>query len=244
MTRALPRRSPSTRTASAISAGHPALRTPVFGVRAWTPAKPSRLSAGTGSAGTNPLRLLSATARTNTRSRRWGAPASDARNTAHSASNPSAAKSPRTRPNSIERSPATFSTNTMRGRTTRTMRAYSLHSPDLSPARPLRLPATDTSWHGNPPQITSTGSSSSPTAHTSSKRRASGQCFASTVRHHGSRSTCHTVRPPVAASTPRSSPPMPLNSDPMRGVTGAPGPTRSRSPTGVPRGERAHTRGR
>src|SRR6516164_2886852 len=40
----------------------------------------------------------------------------------------------------------------------------------------------------------------------------SGQCFASTFRHHGSISTCPAIVIP-ARSRPRSSPPMPVNSD-------------------------------
>ena len=38
----------------------------------------------------------------------------------------------------------------------------SMNSPDRSPARPRRAPATDKSWQGEPPQMTSTGGSIAP----------------------------------------------------------------------------------
>ena len=43
-----------------------------------------------------------------------------------------------------------------------TIRICSINRPDRSPARPARFPATERSWHGEPPVITSTTGTSYP----------------------------------------------------------------------------------
>jgi hypothetical protein len=87
----------------------------------------------------------------------WSAPTARAGMLCHSASYPSAAKSPRTRPSRIRRSnSATFSTMTKRGRSSPIRRAYSRHRPLRASCSPERSPASDMSWQGNPPQMQST----------------------------------------------------------------------------------------
>ena len=49
-----------------------------------------------------------------------------------------------------------FSTKTKRGRTSPTIRAISRQSPDRAPSIPAPLPAALMSWHGKPPETTST----------------------------------------------------------------------------------------
>jgi hypothetical protein len=87
---------------------------------------------------------------------RWGAPALLADNTPHVASYPTEAKSPRTTPSPREVRIGEFSTNTNRGRTSPTILAISLHNPLRSPSSPSPPPAQEMSWHGNPPDTTST----------------------------------------------------------------------------------------
>lgn len=155
----------------------------------------------------------SAYPRMKTRSRICGAPTAAAGMQCHSASYPNEASVPRTASSPRTSNAETFSTTTYRGRRSRTMRANSNQRPDLSPASPAPLPAKLMSWHGNPPAMTSTLQSSSPlggNVFTSSWRRTSGQCFASTRRAKGSISTCHLHwRPDL--SSPKSMPPIPAN---------------------------------
>ena len=55
--------------------------------------------------------------------------------------------------------PLTFSHTTSAGRIASMASHMDAHSPERVPAlMPLRAPAMDTSWQGEPPQITSTGS--------------------------------------------------------------------------------------
>jgi hypothetical protein len=68
-------------------------------------------------------------ARMKTRSRRWGAPTSEARRLVQFASYPSAARSPSTRPRPLLRRAATFSTTTSFGRSTRMPSAMVSQSP-------------------------------------------------------------------------------------------------------------------
>ena len=98
-------------------------------------------------------------ATTNTLSRMCAAPMAQLESTPHSASNPIAARSPRTR--SIPRSSKaeTFSTRTMLGRISRMILAYSRHNPDRSPSIPAPRPATLMSWQGNPAWMQSKKSS-------------------------------------------------------------------------------------
>lgn len=148
-----------------------------------------------------------------------GAPTAAAGTQSHSASYPLSARSPRTLPSPSSetklRRAVTFSTKTNRGRSRRTIRAYSLHSPDLSPASPRRSPAMLRFWQGNPPQMMSVVGACSSISLTSSYCVASGQCLARTRRQNSSVSQFHTVRAPVAHSSPSSRPPMPLNSEPI-----------------------------
>jgi hypothetical protein len=95
-------------------------------------------------------------ARMKTRSRLWGAPTSDARNTPHSASNPSEARSPRTTSMPRTRRAETFSTKTNSGPTSPMIRANSDQRPERFPVMPSRSPAELMSWHGNPPRMRST----------------------------------------------------------------------------------------
>jgi hypothetical protein len=121
----------------------------------------------------------------NSRRRRWGAPMSAADTVRHAASNPRVARSPSTLTSPAVARPGTFSTMTYRGRMMRMARANSLHNPLRVPScRPARFPATLTSWHGNPPQITSTRSIHSLQSIwvTSPRFGTCGQCFART-RH-------------------------------------------------------------
>lgn len=137
----------------------------------------------------------------------------------HSASYPRSAKSPRTRPNHAPGCPlgparrfATFSTMRKRGRSSPTNRAISDQRPERLPASPSPFPATLRSWQGKPPEITSTGPTSSPrNVVTSSKQGTSGQCFASTRRQNGSISQNATVSNPPVRSSPRLKPPIPEN---------------------------------
>lgn len=95
-------------------------------------------------------------ATTHRRSLAWGAPTCRPESTPHRASNPIAARSPRTRSNPRTRRAGEFSTNTNRGRTSSTTRAISRQSPLRSPSSPLPFPAVLKSWQGNPPDTTST----------------------------------------------------------------------------------------
>lgn len=139
---------------------------------------------------------------------------------------------PKSRPPLLERRPGTFSRRTARGRTASMMRANSKKSPDLSPASPLRFPATERSWQGKPPQRRSTrpgspalvcrpppfaGPPSPPlhTSRTSSVMGTPGHRTARTFRRQGSDSQKNKCWCPARWS-PRSSPPTPLKSDPTR----------------------------
>lgn len=69
-------------------------------------------------------------------------------------------------------------------------------------------PTVDTSWQGNPPQITSTGSTSCQSIVVMSPRFGTpGQWRANTRATAGLNSENHTVSPPKTSSTARSSPP-------------------------------------
>lgn len=133
------------------------------------------------------------------------------------ASYPSAAKSPRTRPNhwpGCSLGPAsrfaTFSTKRIFGRRSPDNLTISDHKPDRSASMPARSPALEMSWQGNPPQITSTGPTSSPfSLVTSSNWRTCGQCFANTRRQNGSISQKATVSNPPVRSKPKLKPPIP-----------------------------------
>lgn len=133
----------------------------------------------------------------------------------HSRSYPPSASSPSTVPRPRDRRPVTFSTRTHRGSRSRMIRSISDQRPDRVPsAIPVPRPARDTSWHGKPPAMRSTGRSSvAPTRRTSTCRGTSGQCFSRTRLANGSHSTCQAQVIP-ARSSPRSSPPIPANSDP------------------------------
>lgn len=132
----------------------------------------------------------------------------------HVASYLSAERSPRTSPIPRLSKPGTFSTMTNRGRSSPMRRPYSDHRPDRAPSRPARFPAWLMSWHGNPPQMTSTPIPSLERASavrvlTSSYRGTSGQCFASTRRQNESISQKATVSNPPVRSKPKLKPPIP-----------------------------------
>jgi hypothetical protein len=82
-----------------------------------------------------------------------------------------------------------------------TARMTSANRPDLVPPFiPARLPAAEMSWHGNPPVMTSTGSTAVQSMAVMSPRLGtSGQCLARTLDAAGSISECHTTCPPMAA---------------------------------------------
>ncbi|CAA6832068.1 Uncharacterised protein [Acinetobacter baumannii ATCC 17978] len=61
-----------------------------------------------------------------------------------------------TRVSPLETSIGEFSTNTYLGRTSPIIRAISDQSPERSPSIPAPFPADEMSWHGKPPDITST----------------------------------------------------------------------------------------
>jgi hypothetical protein len=103
-----------------------------------------------------PTRSASA-ARMNSRSRRCGAPTSDARTHVHDPTYPRPARSATTRDAPRPRCPGTFSSSTHRGRRTRTARAMSGQI-QRSSSIPWRLPAAENGWHGYPAAIRSTGS--------------------------------------------------------------------------------------
>lgn len=114
----------------------------------------------------------------------------------------------KSRPPEDDRRPGTFSTTTHCGLSSATMRWNSNQSPERSPSKPARLPATLRSWHGKPPQTRSTAARlAAPTCRTSSNRRTSGQWFAKTDRAAGSISTCQAHAIP-ARSMARSKPPI------------------------------------
>ncbi|CAM3403695.1 hypothetical protein KIPE111705_06805 [Kibdelosporangium persicum] len=147
---------------------------------------------------------------------------SAARTLRQSASYPASARSPSTRwsPPARQRSAATFSSTTSAGRSTRMPATMSVHRPLRVPfSMPTRRPAAEMSWQGNPAVNTSTGAIPrqlmpriSPRLGTLGIRavRICAMC--------GSESAHHAIRPPPsAASTPRSSPPYPVHTEPMTG---------------------------
>lgn len=170
-----------------------------------------------------------------TRARRCGAPTSLADIGIDRHAYPSSSKS-RTMTSCHLRAPSvTFSTTTQRGRSSLMMRANSRHRPERFPARPAPFPAPERSWHGKPPQMRSTGARvARPTVHTSSNRFASGQCLASTALQKGSFSTCQSVGPSPAHSSPSSKPPIPANREPMV-ITWPPSPSRRPAACGAGR---------
>lgn len=168
-------------------------------------------------------------ARHHHRLRRWGAPASAADSTHHSASNPSSASAPSTRSSPRLVIAGTFSKNTHRGPTSRTTRSSSKKRPLRAPSRPAPLPATEMSWHGKPPAtrstrprqacplnvVTSSWISISAGSQPSSRRAAN------TRRQYGSISTAQTGRCP-SSSEPSRPPPAPANRCSSRRVTAQP----------------------
>ena len=132
--------------------------------------------------------------------------------TVHFASYPSAVRSPRTRSSPRVTSIGLFSTKTYLGRTSPTTLAMCAHIPDRFPLIPTPFPAAEMSWHGKPPDMTST----MPRHGLPSKVCMSSQigkggknpsfCLAhSTLAGYGSHSTAQTVRHP--SSFPASMPP-------------------------------------
>ena len=123
------------------------------------------------------------------------------------------------RPPFDDKRPGTFSKMVHRGwRSSRSL-TISKKSPERLPAKPARRPATERSWHGNPPQmIPSEGSnptarSCSPvTSVTSLNRCVFGNRCAKTPDACLSISTAATTGTP-ARSSARSNPPTPANNE-------------------------------
>jgi len=144
---------------------------------------------------------------------------SAARTLRQSASYPASARSPSTRwrPPPFQRSAATFSTTTSAGRSTRTPATMSVHSPLRAPfSIPARRPAAEMSWQGNPAVSTSTGSTVAQSMARTSPRFCTPGIRAARIRVTcGSGSAHQAIRPPPSvASTPRSSPPAPVHTEP------------------------------
>ncbi len=178
----------------------------------------------------------------NNRARLCGAPTEAAGTTRQTASYPIPAKSPATRPAArttgsadpmpntssarpTERSPdackapSTFSQTTRPGLISSTASSIDSHRADRVPSLiPARRPAVLKSWHGEPPQMTSTGSTWVQSTFVMSPRFGTPGHLTSASRH-GPGSTSHThetdVSPPSAMRTPSSSPPKPVNNDPI-----------------------------
>jgi len=109
----------------------------------------------------------------------------------------------------------TFSKIAYLGRSSPSKRAQSAHNPLRSASIPPCSPATDKSWHGNPPVmmsglIPSRRSRSAVIVRTSSYIGTSGQFFFNTFCAYGSISQKATVSNP-ARSKPSVNPPMPAN---------------------------------
>jgi hypothetical protein len=113
--------------------------------------------------------------------------------------------------------PLTFSITTILGFRVSIASAKCDQRPDRVPSfSPARLPASETSWHGNPPQITSTGSTVfQSTMVTSPKLGTLGNRVSRIFDGALSNSQCQTTSPPMAFMMPSSRPPYPLNNDPI-----------------------------
>lgn len=149
--------------------------------------------------------------------RRWGAPTSDAPRKHPSIAYPDCSRPSTTVSSPREASANTFSTTTTRGRFALIVRSIANQSPLRLPSSPLPFPAKLMSWQGNPPQMMSVEARAALSASFTSftDRSAFGQCIASTPRQNGSISTCQSVGPRPAHSSPSSNPPIPEKSDPM-----------------------------
>ena len=154
-------------------------------------------------------------ARSHNLARRWGNPTASAPSTSHSASYPISARSPRTLASPRPTSKGEFSRNANSGRTSLIIRCISRQRPERAPSMPAPFPAAEMSWHGKPPDTTSTR----PRHGRPSKVRTSSQtgkvgsspsfCRASnTLADQGSSSTAQTVRNP-SSSLPSIPPPAP-----------------------------------
>ena len=147
----------------------------------------------------------------------WFAPMSPAPSTPHRASNPIEAKSPRTAPSPLEVSIGEFSTNAYWGRTSWMMRAISRHIPLRFPSIPAPFPAELMSWHGKPPDTTSTiplhgfPSKVCTSSQIGKGGRSPSFCLAhNTLAGYCSHSTAQTVRHP-RSFPPSIPPPAPAN---------------------------------
>ena len=97
--------------------------------------------------------------------------------------------------------------------------AMDSHRPDRVPeAMPARFPARLRSWQGEPPHMTSTGSTSAQLILVMSPRLGvSGHRVAASLQGPGSTSLVHATRASgsTAIATPMSRPPYPVNRLPM-----------------------------
>ena len=116
--------------------------------------------------------------------------------------------------------PLTFSHTTKLGLITDTASRTATQRFDLVPSdMPARAPATDTSWHGLPPAIMSTGSTEPQSIVVTSPRfGTSGNLWASTCEAYLSTSHNQLVSAPKTLDTASASPPYPAKSSPALGV--------------------------
>ena len=128
--------------------------------------------------------------------------------------------------------PGTFSHTPILGRTSRAdlprflsaslisviIRICSQNKPERAPSRPFLAPAIDTSWHGLPPQMMSTGGSSAPSSLVMSPTWImSGKRSLVTRMGNVSISLAHTGVIPLRTAA-RGKPPIPSNRLPMVSV--------------------------
>lgn len=95
-------------------------------------------------------------ARSHNLARRWGNPTASAPSTHHAASYPMRARSPRILASPLLTSRGEFSRNANSGRTSLIIRCISRQRPERAPSMPAPFPAAEMSWHGKPPDTTST----------------------------------------------------------------------------------------
>lgn len=107
-----------------------------------------------------------------------------------------------------------------------------MKSPDLAPPRPARWPATERSWHGDPPQMISTGGSFPPSSLVISPTWVIyGNRSFVTSTGNASISLAHTGTMPVCTAA-RGNPPMPSNRLPMVSIfSSVTFPSKQKSPT-------------
>jgi hypothetical protein len=115
-----------------------------------------------------------------------------------------------------DRAPSTFSQRIQAEGCESAIRQNSWKSPERFPSRPVRGPATERSWQGEPPAMMSTGASSSVGVSLMSRQRGTpGQRYWRRAQHWASSSTCQATSMPASSRAP-SSPPHPEKREPTR----------------------------